>query len=145
MEAIIRRVSHFRILFNYLSPSELVNLSCGPDPALNQACKGALFEIYSSKLPEELTTDKTSTASQTPSTPTEKPSQHIMISYRWEQPSKSVMSEIKDQLRSRGYNVWMDEDFMSKPYNHLSKTLAQNWTGFDSFARSRSLSTPPFL
>ncbi|XP_003725459.3 uncharacterized protein LOC100893943 [Strongylocentrotus purpuratus] len=92
---------------------ELVSLSCGPDPALNQACKGALFEIYSSKLPDELTTANTSTASQTPSTPTEKPSQHIMISYRWEQPSKSVMSEIKDQLRSRGYNVWMDEDFMS--------------------------------
>eukprot|EP00057_Strongylocentrotus_purpuratus_P005592 XP_003731334.1 PREDICTED: uncharacterized protein LOC100894123 [Strongylocentrotus purpuratus] len=94
---------------------ELISLSCGPDPALNQACKGALFEIYSSKLPDELTTANTSTASQTPSTPTEKPSQHIMISYRWEQPSKSVMSEIKDQLRSRGYNVWMDEDFMSKP------------------------------
>ncbi|XP_041466411.1 uncharacterized protein LOC121416945 [Lytechinus variegatus] len=92
---------------------ELINLSCGPDPALNRACKGALFEIYSSKLPEEVTTPKTSTASQTPSTTTEKPSQHIMISYRWEQPSKSVMSEIKNQLKSKGYNVWMDEDKMS--------------------------------
>ena len=47
--------------------------------------------------------------------PNEKDAQpHIMISYKWESPSKEVMREIKNKLKAMGYRVWMDEDFMSK-------------------------------
>ncbi|XP_030849688.1 uncharacterized protein LOC105440238 [Strongylocentrotus purpuratus] len=74
---------------------------------------GALFEIYESKLPEGLTHRKTDVESQqrAPSGSV-KSSGHIMLSYKWEHPSQSVMREFKKQLRKRGYNVWMDEDHM---------------------------------
>eukprot|EP00057_Strongylocentrotus_purpuratus_P014003 XP_011668477.1 PREDICTED: uncharacterized protein LOC105440236 [Strongylocentrotus purpuratus] len=80
---------------------------------LHNACMGALFEIYESKLPEGLTQGKTDVDSQqrAPSD-TAKSSGHIMLSYKWEHPSKPVMREFKKQLRKRGYNVWMDEDHM---------------------------------
>ena len=76
---------------------------------------GALFEIYESKLPEGLTPGKTDVDSQqrAPSD-SAKSSGHIMLSYKWEHPSKPVMQEFKKQLQKRGYNVWMDEDRMSK-------------------------------
>eukprot|EP00057_Strongylocentrotus_purpuratus_P017973 XP_011672447.1 PREDICTED: uncharacterized protein LOC105442224 [Strongylocentrotus purpuratus] len=80
---------------------------------LRNACMGALFEIYESKLPEGLTHKKTDVESQqrAPSD-SAKSSGHIMLSYKWEHPSKPVMREFKKQLRKRGYNVWMDEDHM---------------------------------
>ncbi|XP_003731304.1 uncharacterized protein LOC100887968 [Strongylocentrotus purpuratus] len=80
---------------------------------LRNACMGALFEIYESKLPEGLTHKKTDAGSpQKAMSDSAKSSGHIMLSYKWEHPSKPVMREFKKQLRKRGYNVWMDEDHM---------------------------------
>ncbi|XP_011672445.1 uncharacterized protein LOC105442223 [Strongylocentrotus purpuratus] len=80
---------------------------------LRNACMGALFEIYESKLPEGLTRRKTDVESpQKATSGSAKSSGHIMLSYKWEHPSKPVMREFKKQLRKRGYNVWMDEDHM---------------------------------
>ncbi|XP_072182352.1 uncharacterized protein [Diadema setosum] len=82
---------------------------------LKNAAKGALFEIYGSKLPEELGGAPAATQDGTKGSPTEGGLQtnHIMISYKWENPAKPVMREIKQRLKKRGYNVWMDEDHMS--------------------------------
>ncbi|XP_030848994.1 uncharacterized protein LOC115918878 [Strongylocentrotus purpuratus] len=80
---------------------------------LHNACMGALFEIYEFKLPEGLAHKKTVAVSpQKATSGIAKSSGHIMLSYKWEHPSKPVMREFKKQLRKRGYNVWMDEDHM---------------------------------
>ncbi|XP_030849677.1 uncharacterized protein LOC105440236 [Strongylocentrotus purpuratus] len=96
------------LIGNYLKKN-----SKSKNEKLHNACMGALFEIYESKLPEGLTQGKTDVDSQqrAPSD-TAKSSGHIMLSYKWEHPSKPVMREFKKQLRKRGYNVWMDEDHM---------------------------------
>ena len=44
----------------------------------------------------------------------DKDRKHIFISYKHEELSASVMTAIKDQLKERGYNVWMDTEQMSK-------------------------------
>ena len=77
---------------------------------------GALFEIYESRLPEGLTDKKADNGStkKAPSDNAAKSSGHIMLSYKWEHPSKPVMREFKKQLQNRGFKVWMDEDHMSK-------------------------------
>nr|XP_054756891.1 uncharacterized protein LOC129262949 [Lytechinus pictus] len=80
---------------------------------LRTACMGALFEIYESRLPENLKSKKTDDGSpQRASSDTAKSTGHIMLSYKWEHPSKPVMREFKKELRKRGYAVWMDEDHM---------------------------------
>eukprot|EP00057_Strongylocentrotus_purpuratus_P014006 XP_011668480.1 PREDICTED: uncharacterized protein LOC105440240 [Strongylocentrotus purpuratus] len=91
----------------------LTENSHGKSEKLRNASMGALFEIYESKLPEGLTPGKTDVDSQqrAPSD-SAKSSGHIMLSYKWEHPSKPVMHEFKKQLQKRGYNVWMDEDRM---------------------------------
>ncbi|XP_041466190.1 uncharacterized protein LOC121416781 [Lytechinus variegatus] len=80
---------------------------------LRTACMGALFEIYESRLPEGLKNRKTANESpQRAPVDTAKSTGHIMLSYKWEHPSKPVMREFKKELRKRGYTVWMDEDHM---------------------------------
>ncbi|XP_041465897.1 uncharacterized protein LOC121416466 [Lytechinus variegatus] len=80
---------------------------------LRTACMGALFEIYESRLPENLKSKKTDDGSpQRAPSDTAKSTGHIMLSYKWEHPSKPVMREFKKELRKRGYAVWMDEDHM---------------------------------
>ncbi|XP_054757250.2 uncharacterized protein LOC129263364 [Lytechinus pictus] len=80
---------------------------------LRTACMGALFEIYESRLPENLKSKKTDDGSPQRAPPdTAKSTGHIMLSYKWEHPSKPVMREFKNELRKRGYAVWMDEDHM---------------------------------
>ncbi|XP_041466412.1 uncharacterized protein LOC121416946 [Lytechinus variegatus] len=80
---------------------------------LRTACMGALFEIYESRLPENLKSKKTDDGSpQRAPSDTAKSTGHIMLSYKWEHPSKPVMREFKKELRKRGYTVWMDEDHM---------------------------------
>ena len=37
---------------------------------------------------------------------------HVMISYQWG--SQELMKRIRDELKSAGYEVWMDLDNMSK-------------------------------
>ena len=111
-------MSLFLIQFSscFLYNLDLIQLSSGDKPALRAACMGAIFEIYDSKLPEEVTgsTETEVPATEESSEEMKTPSSHIMISYRWENPSKIVMREFKDQLKARGYNVWMDEDFMGE-------------------------------
>ncbi|XP_064596636.1 uncharacterized protein LOC135463305 [Liolophura sinensis] len=36
--------------------------------------------------------------------------QHVMISYQWD--SQDVLLKVRDQLRTQGYNIWMDVDCM---------------------------------
>nr|XP_054756892.1 uncharacterized protein LOC129262950 [Lytechinus pictus] len=80
---------------------------------LRTACMGALFEIYESRLPENLKSKKTDEGSPQRAPPDNaKSTGHIMLSYKWEHPSKPVMREFKKELRKRGYVVWMDEDHM---------------------------------
>ena len=95
---------------------DLIQLSSGDKPALKVACMGAIFEIYDSKLPEDVkgSTETEVPATEEPSEEKKAPPSHIMISYKWENPSKIVMREFKDQLKARGYNVWMDEEFMGE-------------------------------
>eukprot|EP00057_Strongylocentrotus_purpuratus_P013055 XP_011667529.1 PREDICTED: uncharacterized protein LOC105439818 [Strongylocentrotus purpuratus] len=89
----------------------LTENSHGKNERLRNACMGALFEIYESQLPEGLTHRKTDLESLRRTTSgSAKSGGHIMLSYKWEHPSKPVMREFKKQLRKRGYNVWMDED-----------------------------------
>ena len=70
---------------------DLSKLANHDDVKLQNACKGALFQI-----------DKTCEKSQS----------HVMISYKWEEPSQSIMREIKKRLLTKGYAVWMDEEKM---------------------------------
>ena len=43
-----------------------------------------------------------------------KNSKHIMFSYKHEHPSKEVMRALNNELREKGYAVWIDVDDMSK-------------------------------
>ncbi|XP_030849679.1 uncharacterized protein LOC115927667 [Strongylocentrotus purpuratus] len=97
--------------------NNLTENSKSKNEKLRNACMGALFEIYESKLPEGLKQKQTTGKADPKSPPKEtsasvKSSGHIMLSYKWEHPSKAVMREFKMQLRKRGYKVWMDEDHM---------------------------------
>lgn len=46
---------------------------------------------------------------------------HVFISYQWD--SKHTVLKVRDQLRSAGYRVWIDEDDMCKSFTVSSLSL----------------------
>ena len=43
---------------------------------------------------------------------------HVMLSYKWDQQEKAI--KVRDKLKAKGYNVWMDIDKMGKFLSHPS-------------------------
>ncbi|XP_041468797.1 uncharacterized protein LOC121418766 [Lytechinus variegatus] len=89
----------------------LMFLKNSENAAIRDACTGALWEIYDTKVPLGVHNDKSerSLSSSTISINSESP--HIMISYQWD--SQQRMIEVRDLLQKAGFNVWMDIDKMA--------------------------------
>ena len=102
-------------MISCITKKDLTENSQSKNEKLRHACEGALFEIYESRPSEGLLHRKTDLKSpQRAQSDSKNSSVNIMLSYKWESQSKHVMREFKQQLRKRGYNVWMEEDHTGK-------------------------------
>ena len=77
-------------------------------PDLRDAVAGLLMTLF----PE--------TRQRSDATPQHKSGKHIMISYKHENPSSEIMRAFKDQLKQKGYDVWMDEERIGKDHDPVS-------------------------
>ena len=80
-------------------------------PKLRDVSKGllhqlGLFEIRGEESSQEKSSD------QPPSSQEATDGKHVMISYNWDHQDRALA--VRDKLREKGYNVWMDVDKMGK-------------------------------
>ena len=80
--------------------------------AIRDACTGALWEIYDSKVPLGVHNEKSERSLSSSTTSINSDTPHIMISYQWD--CQERMIEIRDLLQKAGFNVWMDIDKMGE-------------------------------
>ena len=92
------------------------------NPKIRDACTGALWEIYDSKVPFGIHNDQTEVSRSMSALSIESDAPHVMISYQWD--TQERMIAIRDLLIKSGYNVWMDIDQMGtcKHYSSLDHT-----------------------
>ena len=86
---------------------------------LKKACLGTLWEVFGSNkemfcMDSDLQVDSDikSVSNGSPSDESQQDGPHIMISYQWGMQER--MLQLRDQLQSKGYNIWMDVDKMGK-------------------------------
>ncbi|XP_072016552.1 uncharacterized protein [Amphiura filiformis] len=93
----------------------LKKLQSSDDSRLREASKGLLHQIGLIDIHDELPEQKADSSADQPQDPP--PSYedamrglHVMISYNWEHQDRAI--KIRDRLKQKGHNVWMDVDKM---------------------------------
>nr|XP_054751810.1 uncharacterized protein LOC129257501 isoform X1 [Lytechinus pictus] len=84
----------------------LESLTQSPESSVSDTAKGALWVITKGQA-KQVENDKTAEEMQAGGMESSK---HIMISYQWG--SQPIVLKIRDNLRTAGYQVWLDVDHM---------------------------------
>ena len=79
-------------------------------PKLRDVSKGLLHQLGLLEIHEESPEEKS--PDQPASSQEATDGKHVMISYNWDHQDRALA--VRDKLREKGYNVWMDVDKMGK-------------------------------
>ena len=81
-------------------------------PKLRDVSKGLLHQLGLIEIHEETAEEKASETAPSAEEECDQEAPHVMISYNWDHQERAL--QIRDKLRAKGYNVWMDVDKMGK-------------------------------